>query len=180
MLKVLLKNVRFSYVRVFEASAMTPGDEPKYSVSIIISKDNKEAIKTIEQAIKDAVAEGEKSKWGGKVPASKLKLPLRDGDEEKPEDEAYANSFFLSAKSKLRPQVIDVKRQALNDETEFYSGCYGHVTITVYPYTHPTGGKGVSCGLGNILKTNDGEPLGGARTNAETDFSDLLEDDLVS
>ena len=83
---------RFSYLHCWEPNAVNDG-EPKYSVSAIIPKSDTETVAKIKQAIEQAKKESV-SKWGGKVPAN-LKLPLRDGDFERPEDEAYANSFFF-------------------------------------------------------------------------------------
>lgn len=100
---------RFSYLHCWEPNAVNDGD-PKYSVSAIIPKSDTETIgkiqRAIEQAKKDSV-----SKWGGKVPAN-LKLPLRDGDIDRPEDEAYADSYFFNANSKQAPQVVDRNVQA--------------------------------------------------------------------
>ena len=53
-------------------------------------------------AIQAAYDEGQsKLKGNGKsVPAlSALKTPLRDGDTERPDDEAYANAYFVNANS---------------------------------------------------------------------------------
>ena len=40
------------------------------------------------------------------------------------------------------------------------------------------GNKGIACGLGNIQKVRDGEPLSG-RTNAADDFDALESDDFL-
>lgn len=176
MSKVTLKNVRFSYANVFEPKSIDGTSPATYSVSVIIPKTEKATIKAFEAAVEEAKQEGIKDKWGGKLPA-KCALPLRDGDEEKPDDSAYANSFFFTAKSKLRPSVIGMQKEALASEDEFYSGCWGAISVNIYAYNHPTGGKGVSVGLGNLLKMKDGEKLGGGRSKAEDDFKDLLEDD---
>ena len=80
---------RLSYAHLWEPDSIN-GSEPKYSVSCIIDKNDKETIAKIRKAIEVAKDEG-KGKWGGKIPAN-LKLPLRDGDIDRPEDEAYQNS----------------------------------------------------------------------------------------
>ena len=81
---------RFSYLHCWEPNAVSDGD-PKYSVSAIIPKSDTETIEKIKRAIEQAKKDSV-SKWGGKVPAN-LKLPLRDGDIDRPEDEAYADSY---------------------------------------------------------------------------------------
>ena len=163
--KVTTGKVRLSYAHLFEPHAIE-GNEPKYSVSVIISKDDKETLKAIKEAVNEAKEIG-KVKFGGKIPAN-LKTPLRDGDEERPDDEAYANSYFLNANSKNKPGIVDINVHPILDATEVYSGCYGRLTLNFYAYS-ASGNKGIAAGLGNVQKLEDGEPLGGF-TRAEDDF----------
>lgn len=172
--KVLIKNVRASYAHVFEPQAINEGDEPKYNTSLIVSKDDTESVNKINKAIANA-AENGKEKFGGKVPAN-LKKPLRDGDIDREDDEAYENAYFLNANTKRKPQVLDMDGQRTDDPDDVYSGCYIHVTVNFYPFA-VNGNKGVACGLGNIMKAADGEPLGGGGAKAEDDFAELLSDD---
>ena len=101
-----------------------------------------------------------------------LKLPLRDGDLER-EDDAYKGCWFINANSKTAPQVVDRHVQPIIDRSEIYSGVYARVSISLYAFS-VNGNKGVACGLGNIQKIRDGEPLGG-HTNASNDF-DAVDD----
>ena len=166
---------RFSYLHCWEPDSVNGGD-PKYSVSAIVPKSDTKtinAIKTaIEQAKKDSV-----SKWGGKVPAN-LKLPLRDGDIDRPDDEAYAGCYFFNANSRQAPQVVDSKVQPILDQSEVYSGCYGKISVTFYGY-NSNGNRGIAAGLGNIQKLKDGESLGG-RTSAADDFQTEDDEDFLS
>lgn len=159
---------RFSYLHCWEPNAVN-GSDPKYSVSAIIPKSDTETIdkikKAIEQAKQDAV-----SKWGGKVPGN-LKLPLRDGDIDRPEDEAYADSYFFNANSRQAPQVVDKNVQPILDQTEVYSGCYGRISVNFYGY-NSNGNRGIAAGLGNIQKLREGEPLGG-KSDAKDDFEPI-------
>lgn len=161
---------RFSYCNIWEANSIN-GSDPKYSISAIIDKDDKETIAKINAAVEAAKKEG-LPKWGGKIP-SNLKLPLRDGDIEKPEDEAYAHAMFLNANSKQAPQVVDRQVQPILDQTEVYSGCYGRISVTFFAY-NSNGNKGVGAGLGNVQFLKAGPSLG-SRTNADEDF-DTVED----
>ena len=142
-------------------------------MSAIIPKSDTETVakikKAIEQAKKDSV-----SKWGGKVPAN-LKLPLRDGDIDRPEDEAYADSYFFNANSRQAPQVVDKDVQPILDQSEVYSGCYGRISVNFYGFNN-NGNRGIAAGLGNIQKLRDGESLGG-RSNAEEDFDVVAEEE---
>lgn len=108
---------RLSYAHLWEPDSIN-GSEPKYSVSCIIDKEDKETIAKIKKAIEIAKDEG-KGKWGGKIPAN-LKTPLRDGDIDRPEDEAYADSMFLNANSKQAPQIVDRQVQPILDQSEVY------------------------------------------------------------
>ncbi|MDB1768752.1 DUF2815 family protein, partial [Eggerthella lenta] len=64
------------------------------------------------------------------------------------------------------------------DRSEVYSGVYARVSINFYAF-NSNGNKGIACGLGNIQKIRDGEPLGG-RTNAADDFATDVDDDFLS
>ena len=173
--KVVTGKVRLSYANIWEAKSINGGDE-KYSVSLIISKSDTKTIAEIKAAIEAAKQEG-KAKLGGKIPAN-LKLPLRDGDVEKPDDEAYENSYFVNANSKDRPNVVDKNVKAILDQSEVYSGCYGRASITFYAFNQ-NGNKGIACGLQNIQKLSEGEPLSG-RSRAEDDFTTSDDDDFLS
>lgn len=167
--KVITNKVRFSYVHVFTPTAVGESEDKKYSVSIIIPKSDKETIKLIKEAVKNATDKGKADKWGGKVPAN-LKTPLRDGDEERPEDEAYANAYFINASAVTKPGVVDKDLEPITDEEEFYSGCYGRASVTFYAF-NASGNKGIAAGLNHVQKTSDGEALGG-RVSPEVDFDD--------
>jgi hypothetical protein len=184
--KVITGLVRFSYVKVWKPEAMEDGDKKKYSVSLIISKEDKATLDKINAAVEAAKQDGKKRKWDGKMPPT-LKLPLRDGDKERPDDEAYANSYFLNAVCTTKPGIVgtekdkDGKPKEITDEAEVYSGCYGRASINFYPFNE-RGNKGVACGLNNIQKVKDGEALGGGRSKASDDFGDDFaadDDDLL-
>lgn len=173
--KVITTKVRFSYANVFEPTSIEEGGKKKYNISIIIDKDDKKLLKKIEAAIEAAKQEG-KAKLGGKIPKN-LKIPLRDGDVDREDDEAYVNSMFINANSERRPGVVDKDLNEIIDPDEFYSGCYGRASITFYAY-NAGGNKGIAAGLNNLQKLQDGERLSGGST-AEDDFGDLEDDDLM-
>ena len=166
---------RFSYLHCWEPDSVN-GSEPKYSVSAIIPKSDTKTVNAIKAAIEQAKKDSV-SKWGGKVPAN-LKLPLRDGDIDRPDDEAYAGCYFFNANSRQAPQVVDSKVQPILDQSEVYSGCYGKISVTFYGY-NSNGNRGIAAGLGNIQKLKDGESLGG-RTSASDDFQTEDDEDFLS
>ena len=174
--KVVTGKVRLSYAHVWEPVSINDS-KPKYSVSLVIPKSDKETIKKINAAVDAAIEEGI-AKFGGKKPnKAALKLPLRDGDTDR-DDEVYKNCFFVNANSTTAPQIVDRSVQPILDREEVYSGCYARVSINFYAY-NTNGNKGIACGLGNIQKIADGEALGG-RTTAKDDFSSLEDEDFLS
>ena len=171
-------NTRWSYANVWEAKSVN-GGTPKFSVSLIIPKSDTATIAKIRAAIEAAYKEGEaKLKGNGRsVPAlSVLKTPLRDGDTERPDDEAYANAYFVNANSATAPGIVDADRQPILDRSEVYSGVYGRASINFYAF-NSNGNKGIACGLNNLQKIRDGEPLGG-KSRPEDDFAEEDEDFL--
>lgn len=173
-------NTRWSYANVWEPKSIN-GGAPKYSVSLIIPKSDKVTVEKIKKAIKAAYEEGQvKLKGNGKtVPAlSVLKTPLRDGDLERPDDEAYANSYFINANSATAPGIVDADRNTIIDRSEVYSGVYGRASINLYAF-NSNGNKGIACSLNNLQKIKDGEPLGG-KSRAEDDFATEEDDDFLS
>lgn len=170
--KVVTGEVRFSYVNVFEPYAANPGDEPRYSVSILIPKDDKATLAKIDRAIKAAIQQG-LPQWG-KQPAN-LKLPIRDGDVERPDDPAYAGHYFINARSKTKPGIVDARLNEIINSDEFYSGCYGRASINFYPF-NVSGNRGIAAGLNNLQKLRDGEYLGG-RSRPEDDFEAVETDE---
>lgn len=166
--RVVTGEVRLSYAHVWEPNSIQ-GGKPKYSVSLIIPKTDKATISAIEQAI-DAAIEAGVSKSGGKRPnKAALKLPLRDGDVER-DDDAYKDAMFVNANSITPPQIVDGDVAPILDRAEIYSGCYARVSLSFYAF-NTNGNRGIACGLGNIQKLRDGEPLGGGRISAEDDFA---------
>ena len=175
--KVVTGIVRLSYANVWEAKSINGGAE-KFSVSLIIPKSDTKTIDAINAAVDAAIEEG-KGKFGGKIPnKAALKLPLRDGDIDRPDDEAYADCYFVNANSNTAPQIVDRQTNPVLDRSEVYSGVYARVSVNFYAF-NSNGNRGVACGLGNIQKVRDGESLGG-RSNAADDFATDVDDDFLS
>lgn len=178
--KLSNRRVRTGEVRLSYAHLLAPrpkeeeDDTEKYSVSIIIPKSDVETVQILQEAVEAAKQEGAGT-WGGKIPA-RLKLCLRDGDTDRPDDPAYQNAWFVNANSKAKPQILKLaggKLVPTDSPDDVYSGVYASVTIEMFAYAHKTS-KGVGAGLGNILIVRDGEPLAGG-ADAEDDFGDLGE-----
>ena len=171
---------RWSYANVWDPKSID-GGKPKYSISLIVSKDDIETVEAIKKAIRAAYEEGAaKLKGNGKTvpPLSAIKNPLRDGDIEKPDDEAYANAYFINANSASAPGIVDENVQPIINRSEVYSGVYGRASINFYAF-NVNGNRGIACGLNNLQKMRDGEPLGG-KASAASDFATDDDDDFLS
>ena len=173
-------DTRWSYANVWEPKSIN-GGAAKYSVSLIIPKSDTKTIAKIEAAIKAAYDEGQvKLKGNGRsVPAlTAIKTPLRDGDTERPDDSAYANSYFINANSATAPGIVDADCNPILTRSEVYSGVYGRASINFYAF-NSNGNKGIACGLNNLQKIRDGEPLGG-KSSAASDFGTDDDEDFLS
>lgn len=172
--------VRLSYEHLWEPSAIEEGQEKKYSASFIIPKSDKKTLAMIEKAVNLAKEQGKVSKWNGTIPKN-LKTPLRDGDEERPDDSAYADSYFINANCSIGrpPFIVDKEKRPITTQSTVYSGCYGHASVTFYPF-NAAGNKGVACGLNGFLFRRDGEALA-TSISADEAFADIEvdEDDLL-
>lgn len=167
--KVVTDKVRLSYAHLFKPQAPEGGGDPKYSCCLLIPKKDQVTLGRIKGAIELAKQQG-LEKLGGKLPAN-LKMPLRDGDFEKPLQAEYKGMFFLNCNSKNPPLVVDLQRQDILDQSEVYSGCYVKASIVFYAF-NTSGNRGIGVGLNGIQKVADGENLGGGRETADEMFGD--------
>ena len=175
--KVITGVCRLSYANIWQAKSIN-GGAPKYSASILIPKSDTKTLAKVKAAIQAAYEEGEgKLKGNGKTAPSlaSLKTPLRDGDTERPDDEAYAGHWFINANSNTAPGVVDANREPIYDTSEIYSGVYARVSLSFYAF-NSNGNRGIACALQNIQKVRDGEALGG-KSKAEDDFNDNFTSD---
>ena len=143
---------RLSFANIWEPKSINGGEE-KYSVSCIIPKADKATLAKIQKAIEAAKEDAKGKKWGGKIPPN-LKLPLRDGDIDRPDDENYADCMFLNATSKDAPQIVDRKVQPILDPMDCGSGDYANVSVNFYGFS-ASGNRGIAAGLGNIQKDSE-------------------------
>ena len=175
--KVITGVCRLSYANIWQAKSIN-GGAPKYSASVLIPKSDTRTVAKVKAAIQAAYEEGEgKLKGNGKTAPSlaSLKTPLRDGDTERPDDEAYAGHWFINANSNTAPGVVDANREPIYDTSEIYSGVYARVSLSFYAF-NSNGNRGIACALQNIQKVRDGEALGG-KSKAEDDFNDNFTSD---
>lgn len=163
--------VRFSYANVFEPRAAQNGGEPKYSVTLLIPKTDNVTYQRIIAEINKTLQENVADTFKGVMPANP-RIPIYDGDGLRESGETFRaeckGHWVMTAKSNVAPEVVDENCQPILSKNEFYSGCYGRASIRFYAYNQ-NGNKGIGCGLGNVQKLEDGQPLDG-RTTAAEDF----------
>ncbi len=180
-LKVITgKDTRWSYANLWEPKSIN-GGTPKYSVSLIIPKSDTVTVQKVNRAIQAAYEEGQaKLRGNGRTvpPLTAIKTPLRDGDTERPDDPAYAGCYFINANSATAPGIVDADCNPILTRSEVYSGVYGRASINFYAF-NSNGNKGIACGLNNLQKIRDGEPLGG-KASAASDFSTDSDEDFLS
>lgn len=167
--------VRWAYCHIWQPCSIN-GGTPKYSITLLIPKTDTKTIDDIKKAIRLAYKfDYEKLRVNspnGIVPKLEdLKTPLRDGDISKPDDPAFRNCYFLNATSKMPPFIIDRNGNNITTHSEVYSGVYGRAALSFYGFSHP-GKTGIACGLVNLQKVSDGEPLG--RSNPQKDFAEHI------
>lgn len=177
--KVVTGKVRFCYANVFEPVAMNEGEAPKYSICILIPKSDTKTLDAINKAIEAAKVAGKAkiADKNGKIPST-IKMPLRDGDDERGDDQAFKGMMFINANSNRKPAIVDKALNEIMSKEEFYSGCYGRASLNFYAFNVQS--KGIAAGLQNLQKLEDGEMLAGGST-ADEDFGgdNAWEDDAL-
>lgn len=173
---VLTGPVRLSYAFVWAPKPAKDGGKSKYSASLIISKDDEKTIRAIKETIKKAMNSPKVIDQVGpaNIHSKRLRIPLRDGDTDRDDDDAYANSYFVNASSYNPPKIFDRHGNEIIDKSEVYSGCYVRAIIDFYGY-NIKGNIGIAAGLIALQKWKDGEALGGVSVSA-SDFDDGFSD----
>lgn len=163
--------VRASYVNIFQPKAPRSGGEAKYSVTLLIPKNDTATINSIYAEIEKAKQEGAQRVFGGNVPPM-CKTPLYDGDGARPSGEYFGEEckghLVMTASAKMQPSIVGLDMQNIINPAEVYSGCYIRANINFFAY-NTNGNKGIGCGLNAVQKIEDGEPLT-ARVSAEEAF----------
>lgn len=178
--------VRVCFVSVFDKKAFADSDE-KYSITVLIPKSDAATIAKVNQHIEAAIEKGESflKKKDGKTLKPNLKMPLRDGDEERDGAE-FNGHYFINASSKSKPDCVLMQKDDFGkwvrtdkEDGKIYSGCYCIVSLNMYPFDK-NGGTGVAAGLNAVMFVKDGERLSGAPSADEVFGDDEFdEDDLL-
>ena len=175
--RVLTGEVRLSYANLVapRVNSSDPNATPKYSVTLLIPKTDSAVKQNIDASIEAAANDALTKIWGGVRPPI-MPIPIHDGDGVRENGMAYGpeckGCWVITASSKQKPQVVH--QSDINTELapqDIYSGMYARVTISFFGYNQ-AGRRGIGCGLGNVMKTRDGEPLSGG-ASAAADFAGI-------
>lgn len=174
--KIVTGKVRFSFVNIFEAKEPQGGGEPKYSVTLLIPKNDASTIGKIKQAMAEARDSFCQRNGANALPAKPVNT-LHDGDGQRDNGEEYGQEckghYVITVSNKTKPIIVDNTREPITDPDEVYSGCYGRASINFFGYSK-NGKKGISASLLSIQKLHDGEPFGtvGSANDFDDDYMD--------
>lgn len=165
--RFVLKEDRLSYVHLKTPVAFEDGAELKYGVTVLMDKGGENHLR-VEEKLQQCYDENKSLHFKTKAITHKdFWYPLRDGDDYADEQEAqgkdasaYRGKMYIKATSKNAVNVFDENGEDVIDLDEVYSGCFGRVSITLWPYSKK--GTGITVYLNSVKKTEDGEPLGSA------------------
>ena len=153
--------VRFSYAHLFKPYAAMPGQEERFGVTVLVPKSDADTMGRIHTAIEAAKQRGISDKWNGACPPM-VPTPVYDGDGVRPSDgmpfgpECKGHWMFTaSANADYPPEVVDKMGNPIMNQSDIYSGMYGRVNVTFFPYAFGAK-KGIGCGLGPVQKLRDG------------------------
>ena len=171
--KVLTGEVRLSYCNLIQPRAPMNGQgDPKYSVTLLIPKSDYATTADIDASIDAAARDATAKMWGGVRP--QFASIVWDGDGVRkngmPFGDECKGHWVLTASTKQKPHVVGVDNINVDlAPQDIYSGMYARVTLRFYGFNQ-NGNRGVGCGLGNVMKTRDGEALAGG-ASAASDFA---------
>lgn len=171
-MKLIVKNTRLAFPAIFEPKPVA-GEEPAFSASLIIPADHPQ-MKEIEAAI-EAVA---KEKWGAKA-AETLKAIrakgntcLHNGDE-KANYDGFEGNFYISARSKTRPLILDRDKSPLTaSDGRPYGGSFVIASLELWAQDNNFG-KRVNAQLKGVQFYADGDAFSGGAPADPDDFEDL-------
>lgn len=179
-----------SFPHLFAAQAGPDGGKAKFSTALVFVPDADGKPSNIDELKKAAAAVAEAkfgAQWQDGVRSGKIQWPFRND-----EDKGYPKgSVFINVRSEEKPGIVsrvkgpDGKPTPITDPKEMYPGCIVRATITAFAYEFRQGGtgpvmkKGVSFGLNNIQKLDEGTRLDN-RVAAEDDFEADLQPEAAA
>jgi len=170
-----LLKLRLAFPVLFEAKTVGGEGKPAFSASLLIDPADPQV-----GDINKAIEEVAKTKWGAKAPdmlkqmRAGDKVALHNGDL-KATYEGFPGNLYISARSYIRPQVLDRdgKTALTESDGKVYAGCYVNAIVDFWAQDNKYG-KRVNATLHKIQFSEDGDAFaGGSMSNEE--FEDLGE-----
>lgn len=182
--KIVTGKVRFSFVNIWEAKEPQGGGDPKYSITLLIPKNDTATLEKIKAAMAEARENFVKKNGASSMPV-KPNHTLHDGDGVRDNGDPYGpeckGCYVITVSNKNKPVIVDNFRNEITDPGEVYSGCYGRAAINFYGYNR-NGKKGISASLLSVQKLHDGDPFGttGSADDFDDDYNAREADDFMS
>lgn len=179
MADIILKDVRGSFLDVHKPGDPMPGSNsgPKFGGHFIFAKDS-DAYKVVTSEFARIAEEKWGKNWQAIVAAlAKDKKCIRNGDQHLDKAgnvrDGYAGMFYIVARNKAKPAVVDQRRNPLAaDSGKPYGGCYVNVKLEIYAMDKPGQGKSINATLKAVQFVRDGDAFAGGPGNADG-FEDM-------
>lgn len=189
-----LRRVRLSYPSLFTPSRIPtmPDSKLAYRAAFLLEGSDpmnlKNAKAAYEHVAKVCYKKGSPKKGEDKTPRNPEKVFLRSCDLKAGKDGYNEGEFFISASASAErngaklphPLVVDNKllpdgtlRHLEAEDNRIYAGCYVNVNLTIKASMEF---GTISAYINAVQFAADGEPFGAGRVNAESEFSDTLEE----
>lgn len=175
--RMLLKDARLAFPKLFEAEQVNGQGDPKFGASFIIAPDHPQVAEIQEKM--EAVG---KAKWGAKWPAVKKamekqdRMALHDGDIKSKYD-GYAGNLYISATAQESspPTVVDRDRSPLSKTSgRPYAGCYVNASLEFWAQDNQFGQR-VNAQLRGVQFLRDGDAFAAGRPADADEFDDVAE-----
>lgn len=180
--RILIKKARLSFLHCFVPKPFAPGDPPKYQVQTLLDPSTaigKANIKKVQQGIVEVA----KQKWGEKYNTfekvqkflGRSKLCLRDHKYDEKEYDSHKGMWYVAANNdeNRAPVCLDqYKKEVEQKDGVLYSGCYGHVTISLWAQDNKWG-KRINANFRAVMFAEDGEPFSGGAPVDDSEFDEI-------
>lgn len=172
-MKITLRNARLAFPELFEAKQVNGEGEPAYSCAFLLPPDHP-AVKEVLEACRELAIQ----KWGAKGQAvfdlmkEEKKLAIKNGNS-KPDYAGYPGNYFINARGKTRPMVVDRDKSPLAaSDGKPYSGCYVNGYIELWAQDNKYG-KRINASLRAVQFVKDGDAFSGAAPATMDELEDL-------
>lgn len=160
-----------SYPHLFQARSVNPGDDPKYSCSVLLHKTDPQVAQV------QAIIDTEKANgWPSGFPP-KGKIFMKDCAIEFPNEPKVKDYMIVQGNAKIdsKPAVVDANLQPVLDPSQACAGSVAWVAFNTFTYDHAVN-KGVGAGLNAVMLTDEMGALGrlDGRPSVESLFGDVV------